>query len=36
LPAVSNVPRSLLAEGHHVASVEQINETDWRILVKKG
>jgi tRNA 2-thiouridine synthesizing protein A len=36
IPAVNNVPRSLQAEGHHVVGVEQVNETDWQILVKKG
>lgn len=35
LPAVSNVPRSLRAEGHHILRVEQINDSDWRIAVQK-
>ncbi|HAK59274.1 MAG TPA: hypothetical protein DCO77_02675 [Nitrospiraceae bacterium] len=34
-PAVDNVPKSMEAEGQKVLSVEKINETDWRILVKK-
>ena len=35
LPAVTNVPRSLRAEGHRVLRVEQINDSDWRIAVQK-
>jgi tRNA 2-thiouridine synthesizing protein A len=34
-PAVVNVPRSLENEGHNVIEVTQINETDWKIVVKK-
>lgn len=34
-PAVDNVPKSMEGEGQKVLSVEKINETDWRILVKK-
>ncbi len=35
LPAVDNVPRSLSAEGQEVIEVSQINNTDWKIVVKK-
>ena len=34
-PAVTNVPRSLRAEGHRVLLVEQVNYSDWRIAVQK-
>jgi TusA-related sulfurtransferase len=34
-PAVVNVPRSLENEGHNVIEVTQINETVWKIVVKK-
>ncbi len=36
LPAITNVPRSLQAEGHRVLKVAQIGETDWEIVVLKG
>ena len=36
LPATTNVPRSLQAEGHRILQVAQINETDWQIVVQKG
>ena len=35
LPAATNVPRSLRAEGHRVLRVEQINDSDWRMAVQK-
>lgn len=35
LPAVENVPRSMENEGHEVLEVEQVNDRDWRILVRK-
>ncbi len=35
LPAIENVPRSLENEGHEILEVEQVNERDWRILVRK-
>lgn len=35
LPAVENVPRSMENEGHEILEVEQLNDRDWRILVKK-
>ena len=34
-PATENVPRSMKNEGNEVLEVKKINETDWRILVKK-
>jgi len=36
LPAVENVPRSVKNEGHEVLGVEQVNETDWAITVRKA
>ncbi|MGE5619179.1 MAG: sulfurtransferase TusA family protein [Sphingomonadaceae bacterium] len=36
LPATTNVPRSLQAEGHRVHRVAQLNDTDWEIVVQKG
>lgn len=35
LPATENVPRSMKLEGHHVLRINQINETDWEILIQK-
>ncbi len=35
LPATTNVPRSLLAEGHRVQKVARLNDTDWEIVVLK-
>jgi TusA-related sulfurtransferase len=35
LPAVENVPRSMENEGHEVIDVTQINDTDYRIVIKK-
>ncbi len=35
LPATTNVPRSLRAEGHRVLKVEQVSETDWAVVVQK-
>ncbi len=34
-PAVENVPRSLKNEGQKILAVDKINDTDWKILVKK-
>ena len=34
-PAVENVPKSLKNEGQKVLAVDKINDTDWKILVKK-
>ncbi len=34
-PAVENVPKSLKNEGQQVLAVDKINDTDWKILVKK-
>ncbi len=34
-PAVENVPRSMENEGHKVLEVSQINQTDFKIVVKK-
>lgn len=36
MPAVDNVPRSMQGEGHTVLKVEQINDSDWRIVVRKA
>jgi len=35
LPAVSNVPKSLSLEGEEVLRVEQLNGTDWEVVVRK-
>lgn len=35
LPSVTNVPRSMKNEGQEVLEVIQINDTDWRITVRK-
>jgi len=35
VPAVDNVPRSLVNEGQEVLEVKQVNGTDWAIMVKK-
>lgn len=35
LPAVDNVPRSMENEGQEVLGVDQINETDWTVTVRK-
>ncbi len=34
-PAVENVPRSLKNEGQNVLAVDKINDTDWKIVIKK-
>ncbi len=34
-PAIENVPRSMENEGQKVLKVEQLNPTDWRIVVRK-
>jgi len=34
-PAVENVPKSLKNEGQQVLAVDKINDTDWKILVRK-
>jgi tRNA 2-thiouridine synthesizing protein A len=34
--ASRSVPRSMQEQGHEVISVEKINETDWRLLIRKG
>ena len=36
LPATTNVPRSLKAEGHRILRVAQLTETDWQIVVAKA
>lgn len=33
--AVTEVPRGMEADGHKVINVEQINETDWEIVIQK-
>jgi len=35
LPAVENVPRSVMNEGHEVLNVGQVNDTDWEIVIRK-
>jgi TusA-related sulfurtransferase len=34
-PATENVPRSMENEGHKVLEVVKLNDTDWRIVVRK-
>ncbi len=34
-PAIENVPKSMENEGQKVLKVEQMNATDWRIVVRK-
>jgi len=34
-PAVENIPRSMDNEGHEVLEVKKINNSDWKILIKK-
>lgn len=34
-PAVENVPRSMENEGQKVLEIEKLNDTDWRIVVRK-
>ncbi len=34
-PAVENVPKSLKNEGQQVLAIDKINDTDWKILVRK-
>ena len=34
LPAVENVPQSLMNEGYEILEVSQINDTDWSITVR--
>ncbi|HHT9154000.1 MAG TPA: sulfurtransferase TusA family protein [Candidatus Hypogeohydataceae bacterium YC40] len=34
-PAAENVPRSLRNEGQKVLAVEKLNNTDWRLVIKK-
>jgi len=34
--SATDVPRSLLAEGHRTIEVEQTGETEWHIVVQKG
>lgn len=33
--AAENVPRSMADEGHEVLAVEKINDSDWRVVVRK-
>lgn len=35
-PAVENIPKSMEGEGHQVLEVSQINETDYKIMVRKS
>jgi NAD-dependent dihydropyrimidine dehydrogenase PreA subunit len=35
-PATENVPRSMENEGHKVLEVAKLNDTDWRIVVRKS
>ena len=34
--ASTNVPRSMEEQGHEPLLVEKINDTDWRLLIRKG
>jgi TusA-related sulfurtransferase len=34
--ASGNVPRSMEEQGHEPLLVEKINDTDWRLLIRKG
>ena len=34
-PAVENIPRSMDNEGHKVLEVKKINDSDWKILIRK-
>lgn len=34
--ASENVPKSMVEQGHEALLVEKINETDWRLLIRKG
>lgn len=34
--ASRSIPRSMQEQGHEVISVEKINETDWRLLIRRG
>ncbi len=34
-PAIENVPKSMENEGQKVLKIEQLNPTDWRIVVRK-
>lgn len=36
LPAVTNIPRSMEAEGHTVVRVNQLNDTDWELVIRKS
>jgi tRNA 2-thiouridine synthesizing protein A len=36
LPAVENVPRSVMSEGHEILNVGQVNDTDWEIVIRKA
>ena len=33
--AIENIPRSMNDEGHKVLEVKKVNDTDWKILIKK-
>ncbi len=35
-PAIRNVPRSMEEQGHKVLSINQINDTDYEIIVEKN
>ena len=34
-PAVENVPKSLKNEGQKILAVDKINDTDWKIVIRK-
>ncbi len=34
--AIEDVPHGMEFEGHKVLKVQQINEKDWEIIIKKG
>ncbi len=35
-PAAKNVPRSMSNEGNEVLDVQQLNDSDWEIVIRKG
>ncbi len=35
-PATKNVPRSMENEGNEIIGVDKLNDSDWKIVVRKG
>ncbi len=35
-PATTNIPRSMINEGHEVLDVSQLNSKEWKISIRKG